>query len=635
MTDITLRATKGTPLTHAEVDANFTNLKTTADAADTNASQAINQKANATSVGVAAGAANMGTYTGTTIPDSETAKQNLQSLETAVETKANATALGVTASAANMGTFTGTTIADNQTAKVGIQSLETAVELRTTIADLASASSSKGAGLVGYGQTAAYAAGTAGEALQREVIPTLVPYNIVGDGATDCSSGLQACITANPGKDIRLPPGSYLINTAINILTGLSLRGVRNRTTFILGTQNMNGFVVGDGTLTTRNLCGNVLIKNIDFNAKAGLAAFTSGSCIYTNYTYNTNIENCTFYGLDGATKKLFNGVSTSKGTNVWLKYCNFISLAGYGYAASGANSTTERTVNGRLDFCEWTDITLDCVNLGAYCEGIWITQPNMYQFDAAAIKIDTSLFNFDIVSPNIEISGTGSGITCTTAKNVNIHGGWIGGSVTHIGLSVSAASSRVFAFGTLFGQCKLDISGAECEIHADVVGDSVTAGDAITIASTAAGFSFKGKVQGWVGTGVVFTGEAGRSRIDAQFSGNTTNVSGDAWAPGGSAPANFAGCTSNGTFALTAAATLPVYHGRYFYQVSGATNITALPNMAAGTVITIQGGATAPTFVHSATLWLNGAANATVTTNYTLTLVSGGNGWLEQSRSF
>ena len=32
-TSITTRAGKGSPLTHAEVDANFTNLQTTADAA--------------------------------------------------------------------------------------------------------------------------------------------------------------------------------------------------------------------------------------------------------------------------------------------------------------------------------------------------------------------------------------------------------------------------------------------------------------------------------------------------------------------------------------------------------------------------------------------------------------------------
>ena len=502
----------------------------------------------------------------------------------------------------------------------------------------AEAAASGGAGLLGYSQAETYGAGTVGEALQREVVATLVPYSVDNTGATDCSAGLQGWIDNNPGKDLRLPPGTYKILSSVNILRGVTISGVRNRTTILMGTQNMTGLVVGDGTLITRNLCGNVLIRDIDFNAATGVTASSSGSCIYTNYTYNTTIENCTFYGLDASTKKLYNGVATSKGTNVWLRYCNFQGLLGYGYSASGANSTTERTVNGRIDFCEWTDITLDCVYLGAYCEGIWITQPNMYQFDAAAITINTTLFNFDIVSPNIEISGTSSGVNCTQARNVTIHGGWIGGSVTQVGLYVSSTTSRVAAIGTVFSQARLDVRGPECRIGScDIVGDGSTAGDGITVAGTATSFDVTGgEIQQWVGSGINFTGEAARSTITGvSFSGNTANITGDAWSPGGNAPANISGCTSNGTFALTAAATLPIYHGRYFYQVSGATNITALPNMAAGTIITIQGGATAPTLVHSGTLWLKGAANATVTTNYTLTLISGANGWLEQSRSF
>ena len=178
-TSITTRSGKGSALTHSEMDANLTNLRTTADqalaATDTltadkaeaaalgvaNTDQnmgsftgstiadnvsakvgmqsletAVETKANATAVGVTSSAANMGTYTGSTIPDNETAKQNLQSLETAVETKANASAVGVTSSASNMGTYTGSTITDNQTAKQNIQELETAVEGRTSISIL-------------------------------------------------------------------------------------------------------------------------------------------------------------------------------------------------------------------------------------------------------------------------------------------------------------------------------------------------------------------------------------------------------------------------------------------------------------------------------------------------------------------
>ena len=91
-------------------------------------SGAVANKAQASAIGISGAAENMGSYTGSTIPDNETAKQNIQSLETAVETKANAAAVGVTSSAANMGTYTGTTIPDNETAKQNIQSLETAHE---------------------------------------------------------------------------------------------------------------------------------------------------------------------------------------------------------------------------------------------------------------------------------------------------------------------------------------------------------------------------------------------------------------------------------------------------------------------------------------------------------------------------
>jgi hypothetical protein len=212
MTDITLRSVKGTPLTHAEVDANFTNLKTTADAADTNASQALSQKANASSLGVAAGAADMGTYAGTTIPDSETAKQNIQSLETAVETKANASALGVTSAATNMGTFTGATIPDSQTGKQALQALETAHE--TLASDLASTASGKGAGLVGYLYSSTYLAGTVGAKLQQSV--DLDDFA----GATDhakLSAGVAFCKTT--GMALNMPSRRIDIDSDLGSIT--------------------------------------------------------------------------------------------------------------------------------------------------------------------------------------------------------------------------------------------------------------------------------------------------------------------------------------------------------------------------------------------------------------------------------
>lgn len=83
-TEITTRAAKGAPLTYIELDENFENLRDTADAAS-DAVIALGGKANASALGVSTSATNMGAFTGTTIPDNQTAKQGMQALETRSE----------------------------------------------------------------------------------------------------------------------------------------------------------------------------------------------------------------------------------------------------------------------------------------------------------------------------------------------------------------------------------------------------------------------------------------------------------------------------------------------------------------------------------------------------------------------
>ena len=98
----------------------------------------------ATLSGLAKDSTSLGTFTGTTIADSQTIKAALQALETAVESKGSATSLtslttavgdlntlsGVAQNATNLGTFTGSTIADDVAVKTALQSLETAVEAK-------------------------------------------------------------------------------------------------------------------------------------------------------------------------------------------------------------------------------------------------------------------------------------------------------------------------------------------------------------------------------------------------------------------------------------------------------------------------------------------------------------------------
>ena len=96
----------------------------------------------ATLSGVAKDSTNLGTFSGTTIADSQTIKAALQALETAVESKGSAASLtslttavgdlntltGVAQNAEDLGTFSGSTIADSVTVKTALQTLETSVE---------------------------------------------------------------------------------------------------------------------------------------------------------------------------------------------------------------------------------------------------------------------------------------------------------------------------------------------------------------------------------------------------------------------------------------------------------------------------------------------------------------------------
>lgn len=83
--------------------------------------------------GVAANAESLGTFTGTTIPDSSTVKAALQALETAheeVDQNVNdlITLSGVAENSTTLGTFTGVTIPDSSTIKGALQSIETSYE---------------------------------------------------------------------------------------------------------------------------------------------------------------------------------------------------------------------------------------------------------------------------------------------------------------------------------------------------------------------------------------------------------------------------------------------------------------------------------------------------------------------------
>ena len=94
----------------------------------------------ATLTGVAKDSVNLGTFSGSTIDDSQTIKNALQDLETAFEeSDANTDSLitlsGVAENATNLGTFSGSTVGDSLTVKAALQAIETAFEAEQTATD--------------------------------------------------------------------------------------------------------------------------------------------------------------------------------------------------------------------------------------------------------------------------------------------------------------------------------------------------------------------------------------------------------------------------------------------------------------------------------------------------------------------
>lgn len=285
-TSLTLRNVKGSPLTYTEVDDNFTALRTTADGAEASVAAltiTAAAKAEAAALGVLPTDADMGTFTGTTIPDASDAKEAIQSLETAVETKANASALGVASSAADMGTFTGSTIPDAQTGKQAIQALETAVELRTTIAALADNAgvdsgdsligsddgssgtlwttmkgfisylmSSAGSAIVGFIQAGTGAVPRTIQDKNRDIV-SVKDFGAVGDGVTDDTAAVQAFfnyISSNKAQFAQAG-GKFAISSGVTLGPSSGLIA----TLYINGDMELVALNAIETMLTLRN-CG-------------------------------------------------------------------------------------------------------------------------------------------------------------------------------------------------------------------------------------------------------------------------------------------------------------------------------------------------------------------------------------------
>ena len=241
--------------------------------------------------GVAENSTDLGTFSGSTIADSETVKGALQDLETEVETKAASSTVteidgnvndlitlsGVAENSTDLGTFSGSVITDNSTVKTALQELETEVGSLSSNANLDVAGDS-GTGEIIFASETLTIAGTANE------IETSMATNTLTIGLPDSIS-----VTSN------VTVGGYLAGPSTFTIDPATV-GDNTGTVVIAGNLTVNGTTttINSTTLTVddKNIEIGSVASPTDVTADGGgitLKGATDHTIIWENATDNWN----------------------------------------------------------------------------------------------------------------------------------------------------------------------------------------------------------------------------------------------------------------------------------------------------------------------------------------------------------
>lgn len=473
-------------------------------------------------------------------------------------------------------------------------------------------------------------------------------YGAKGDGVTDDTTAIQTCVSANPGAWIIFPGLPFRISSQINILSACRITGVLGHTTIILSTQNQNGFVVGDGTVGTRANCFNTLIEGITFTPSATVAAFTSGICIYWNYVAFVFVRDCTFYGSNGTSNILFEGIRAFQTLEWEVTKCRSTLLNGIGANLFGSNATTLQTNDGRLDGCEFTSILNDAVYIGPYTNGITINSLIAYADTHNVIHIDgtgaAKPYNIFILQPDIELDNAGIiAINCTDGAGLKqVVGGWIGmGSlaISAAAANVTSTSGGLDMIGVNCTQTNIVLSGPACKITGgEVSGDNSTTPTGITVNAGATDTEIVGvRVRQWITSGIAFVGSPIRCMVDGViFRQNGVDFTGHNFSANG-LQVQISGCRTDASNVILPAASIVLHPALPFYQLSGAsTTITNMSVFGPGQRVTFEAlDAAGDTFGSGGNIQLK-TPPTTVTQFKTISFVCDGSAtWFEDGRNF
>ena len=464
-------------------------------------------------------------------------------------------------------------------------------------------------------------------------------WGVKGDGATDDAAAIQACLDANPGKRIVIPRGSYKITVSLKIRSAMTL-DFEAGATLLLATQNMNGIEIGDGTVATRNKTFGTVINRPSFNPLAGIAAFTSGACIYRNFVAFCDVNYLTAYGRDSGITKLFNGVYDYRATECDTPKAIIQYIRNNAVHCKGDGTTPGRTVDCNYDNLRATNIGKG-IFIDAGCAGIGAYRPTIYGIAAGGYGIHINCKsgpngqNFFIDTPDVEASTTAAAaIFLESGGKAIVKGGWVGASMGY-GLKVGVAfdSADVSAH---FVQSRVIIQGPHNTISGgEIVGDSDTVVDGLIITGANTVIASSVKIRQWAGSGIAWGGHnpSGVLIGALHFANNVTDIAPLTGFTPSTMPVILQGVTDKARTAI-AATTLALPITVPFAQVTGATPIKTIPVRGVGGRITLQAG-TGGISLHSGGNLSLPVSPLTIAAFNTVSLICDGASWFFDGKSF
>lgn len=121
-----------------------------------------------------------------------------------------------------------------------------------------------GSALVGHGGSLNYAAGTIGAVLNDTVLNVkMFPWLAKGDGVTDDTAAIQACVTAAAGRQVLFPKGTYIVSSIITCPPNTQLVGVSRDYCIIQRTPTHTGHTFALGVDTPGLHAGAYAVRNL------------------------------------------------------------------------------------------------------------------------------------------------------------------------------------------------------------------------------------------------------------------------------------------------------------------------------------------------------------------------------------